>query len=350
MKQKIISLALTVVFCMSLSVVTAGAVAATETISFDGGAFTLTNCLRKENATYACANGDLVCDPVYVTGDEGGKLTLKLDDASRAAVADMTLYIWDEENTAFRATGKDGFEKETTIFPNAGMAFLREYSYRKIDLSNPSASGIIKIYIMDDSSFKTARPRTNSGSIATTNNGSKVDSWALTEINKAEELGFVPLPLSGKDLTFNIERERFSFTAVELYEAMSSKQAPAIDWSTYSVPFNDCGDLYVMQAYELGIVNGDGTGNFNPHNSLSREEAAVILYRVYTLSGGTAPDVSSTAFADDANISSWAKSAVAFMSERGILNGVGNNKFDPKGKITSQQAIAIAVRMLEKLK
>jgi len=66
-------------------------------------------------------------------------------------------------------------------------------------------------------------------------------------------------------------------------------------------------------------------------------------------------------FADDANISDWAKPSVYFMAANGILSGVGNNKFAPKNTTSSEEAIGyanatreqaliISVRMVENLK
>ena len=66
-------------------------------------------------------------------------------------------------------------------------------------------------------------------------------------------------------------------------------------------------------------------------------------------------------FADDSDISDWAKESVYFMAANNIINGVGNNKFAPKNitteeqaqgyaNATSEQALIIAMRMVENLK
>ena len=66
-------------------------------------------------------------------------------------------------------------------------------------------------------------------------------------------------------------------------------------------------------------------------------------------------------FADDNKISDWAKDSVYFMAANGIINGVGNNQFAPKNTTTDEeargyanatreQALIIAVRMVENLK
>jgi hypothetical protein len=65
-------------------------------------------------------------------------------------------------------------------------------------------------------------------------------------------------------------------------------------------------------------------------------------------------------FADDRNISGWARESVYFMVSRGIIHGMGNNIFAPDNmtsdeqargyaNATREQALAIAVRMVENL-
>ena len=51
----------------------------------------------------------------------------------------------------------------------------------------------------------------------------------------------------------------------------------------------------------------------------------------------TLPYEKPAAFADDKDISDWAKDSVYFMAANGIINGVGNNKFAPKNVTTEEQ-------------
>ena len=83
---------------------------------------------------------------------------------------------------------------------------------------------------------------------------------------------------------------------------------------------------------------------------MNREQAAVILTRVYEKLRGTVPAVSNTDFADDASVSGWAKSAVAFMAEKGMIGGVGDNQFAPQNTLSGQEALIMAERMFENLK
>lgn len=171
------------------------------------------------------------------------------------------------------------------------------------------------------------------------------NEWAEGQVNEAAENGLVPDGL-GIDYRVSITRAQFAAVAVKLYEVMSDNAAPAAGES----PFSDTNNTAVIQAQALGIVSGVGNGKFDPYAPVTREQAAAMLSRVYTKLGGEVPAVAATGFADDGSISGWAKSAVAFMADREILSGVGNNRFGPRGNASIEQALSIALRMFQNLK
>lgn len=173
----------------------------------------------------------------------------------------------------------------------------------------------------------------------------KVSGWAREQVDSAAVKGLMPDGL-GNDFTANITRAEFAALSVKLYEAMSGETAPAPGES----PFSDTNEAVIIQANALGIVNGKGGGKFAPDDLVTRQEAALMLSRVYTKLGGTIPEVSATTFADNDKVASWARDAVAFMSGKEIVNGVGGNRFDPTGNASIEQAMVIALRMFENLK
>ena len=204
--------------------------------------------------------------------------------------------------------------------------------------------------------------------------GDKVDNeiqasdWAKAELEKAEEMGLIPEILDGADLTADITRAEFAAVAVKAYEALANGAAiPAVN-----NPFTDTTDVEVLKAYNIGAVNGTSATTFDPNALLNREQAAAMLTRVFkkvslagwtlaTDSQFTLPYEKPALFADDADISDWAKDSVYFMVANGIVSGVGNNKFAPKNvtsadeangyaNATREQALIIAVRMVENLK
>lgn len=88
-------------------------------------------------------------------------------------------------------------------------------------------------------------------------------------------------------------------------------------------------------AMNLGITDG-----MNPMGSLTREQLAAMLYRYVG-----SPAVNGTlTFTDSANVSTWARNAMIWAVQNGILDGVGGNRLNPKGTTTRAQAAAIFMR------
>ena len=196
----------------------------------------------------------------------------------------------------------------------------------------------------------------------------EASDWAQAELEKADELGLIPETLEGADLTADITRAEFAAVTVKVYEALLGTPAiPAV-----INPFTDTNDVEILKAYNIGAVNGTSATTYSPNDLLNREQAAAMLTRVFkkvSIPNWTLATDSQFAlsfekpalFADDADISDWAKDSVYFMVANGIINGVGNNKFAPKNvtsadeangyaNATREQALIIAVRMVENLK
>ena len=193
--------------------------------------------------------------------------------------------------------------------------------------------------------------------------------WAKAELADADALGLIPAGLREMDLKEPIIRAEFAAVSVRVYEALSGLTAEPAAVN----PFTDTADAEVLKALYVGITNGLSAATFGPAELLSREQAATMLTRVYkkvafeswTLDTDgdyaeafralfTMPEP----FADDAEISAWARDSVYFMAANGVLNGVGDNRFGPKlvvsgeetlNHATREQAILIAVRLVKNL-
>lgn len=92
---------------------------------------------------------------------------------------------------------------------------------------------------------------------------------------------------------------------------------------------------YVAAAFTKGLINGDGS-NFRPNEDITRQDAAVIIFRFAENSGKKYTDGDLT-FEDADSISDYAKNAVAALSSDGTINGIDGKRFAPQERLTRAQ-------------
>lgn len=197
---------------------------------------------------------------------------------------------------------------------------------------------------------------------------STVSPWAQEQIAQAQSEGLIPSILQGKDLTAPISRAEFAAVAVTMYEKLGGD---AVGYS--SVPFSDQDDIPnpedVAKAYALGITNGTDNNMFAPNDNITREDLTTMLCRAvkkngldgWTLENDAAYplDISGVEpYADDADISDYARESVYYMTKIGVVNGMGDNMFMPKASTagenaliysmaTREQALVMSLRVIE---
>ena len=96
-----------------------------------------------------------------------------------------------------------------------------------------------------------------------------------------------------------------------------------------------------------GIVTGYGNGFFGPNDEITREQMAVMLYNYSKFIKAELPNGRVGAFVDTEQISTWAKEAVDAMYAAEILNGKGNNDFDPLGRATRAEVVSMMRNFIE---
>ena len=105
---------------------------------------------------------------------------------------------------------------------------------------------------------------------------------------------------------------------------------------------------YVNWAASKGIVSGTTSSTFAPDSSITREQMAVIMKNYADKMGYSIPKtLEAVTFADNAQISSWAKDAVKAMQQAGVLSGKTDNRFDPQGNATRAEAATVLHRFVE---
>ncbi len=115
-----------------------------------------------------------------------------------------------------------------------------------------------------------------------------------------------------------------------------------VDTEFSDVPSGKWYTVAVKWASENGVVSGVGNGRFAPNDNVTREQMCVMLTNYAKFKGITLEAVEAKEnFNDDNKISKWAKAAVYTCQMADIVNGKGENMFDPQGTGTRAQASVI---------
>lgn len=181
-------------------------------------------------------------------------------------------------------------------------------------------------------------------------------AWAAETVKKAANHYLIPEALSNR-YTSPITRDHFVLLIDKLVLAKTGLNlvdfAARKNLSVSNNPFKDINHRYfadtshnyVIAANKLGIISGKQDGLFDPNGLLTRQEAAAILQRTAQALGVDASG-KATNYSDNNVIASWAKDGVNYVSAKGIMSGVGDNRFDPQGTYTYQQAYVTVYPML----
>ena len=168
-----------------------------------------------------------------------------------------------------------------------------------------------------------------------------ISLWAKDSVEKAEKINLIQ-PGENYNYTAFITREEFC----GLIFSYIRNVAEILDSPAAAMPFTDTNNAQIGILNLWGIIKGKSETEFAPNDSLTREEAAVIIYRLISK---ICPGWDATAqyfdFADSGQISDWATNDIQVICNMGIMQGVGDNRFAPKELYTTEQAVATLVRV-----
>ncbi|MHA7966972.1 S-layer homology domain-containing protein [Paenibacillus sp. CAU 1782] len=167
-------------------------------------------------------------------------------------------------------------------------------------------------------------------------------NWAKEDIVAATHAQLVPANLlsSYKQAITRADFSQLAIRYIEASKGMSidsylALKGKGIDFTAFA----DTSDPHILAAHALGIVNGTGEGIFNPDGRITREQAAVMIVNMQLALGQKTTVSGKSSFTDRQKTSSWAVEAVDYVTGKGIMNGVGEDRFNPKGNYTREQAI-----------
>ncbi|WP_170119182.1 S-layer homology domain-containing protein [Tumebacillus permanentifrigoris] len=193
-------------------------------------------------------------------------------------------------------------------------------------------------------------PTTSTSSTTTVQLGSvegildlqKADDWAQDAIVQAKQLGLMNGDPSGRFRpTDTITRAEFAVMLTRLLHL----DVPTVQASSFAdVPASHWGLSHMEAVKTAGVMLGDGDGTFRPEDAITREELAVLLVKA----GQSDAQDGEPAVADHADVSGWAKGYVQKALTMGLMSGDGTN-FAPKQATVRQEVAMVAVNFVAKV-
>ena len=104
----------------------------------------------------------------------------------------------------------------------------------------------------------------------------------------------------------------------------------------------------VAWAASRDIVNGTSATTFSPNSPITREQLAAILYRFAQHMGyDTEGQADLSGFTDLAQVSTYAREAMAWCVDAGLLSGTSSTTLSPRGQATRAQTAAVLMRLCQ---
>ena len=188
-------------------------------------------------------------------------------------------------------------------------------------------------------------------------------AWLLSEKEPSSPDGYLHLTLSGWDFYISLEKaqsEAYRAAFAELISALAPDVAIALGSSEGWTPitaamahtlyapdadsrwFTDLDGcnyrdaINTLGTYKLVFGNGDGT--FRPDDTMTRAEVCALLAQALNIAG-------SGSYFTDVPAGKWYAGSVNAMASLGLVDGVGDGKFDPYGTMTQEQFFTVMGRL-----
>ncbi len=162
--------------------------------------------------------------------------------------------------------------------------------------------------------------------------------YALSELRVTEE--------SGKELSLSEKSsQQYTFTMPDGKVSVEAFFDPVQEEETgWRNPFSDVSESEwyydaIQFVSEHHLMSGYGSGLFDPDANLTRAQMVQILYNKEG-----APRPANNSFFIDVSVGDWFADAVAWASENRIVSGYSDGRFDPNGLITREQLTAMLWR------
>jgi len=112
-------------------------------------------------------------------------------------------------------------------------------------------------------------------------------------------------------------------------------------------PFTDAmnnGEVTILR--DLGVLQGDGYGHVSLETNITRAEVCAILMRILGYEATSQGFKNIESGFTDVKVGTWYNGYITLAYNLGLVNGIGNKKFNPEGYVTYEEAVAFIVKAL----
>ena len=286
----------------------------------DGSTNALTQGSREANASYTAYT-------ITATAGENGSIT------------PGTTQVYKGDNAAFTITANNGYHIDDVLVDNVSMGAVSSYTFEDV-----AADHTISVTFEKNSGGSVTPTPTRYTITAEAGEGGSISPSGKVRVDRGDDQTFRITPDDGYEIadvlvdgesvgavsSYTFENVRANHTIEVVFERTGSAVADPDDTGV-----SDWLNTEDHNAY----LNGYPGSLFGPDNNMTRAEVAQMFYNLLQ-----DKNVPITVTFDDVPADAWYTEAVNTLASLDILNGVGNNKFEPERSITRAEFTTIAMR------
>lgn len=143
-----------------------------------------------------------------------------------------------------------------------------------------------------------------------------------------------------------VTREQFAKMIIEAFGldiVVGDTGFTDVDANSWSYP-------YLISAYKYGVMNGYSASELGGTHEISRQDMAVMVWRMLDIVEKALPSGGSYDFSDSAQIADYAKEAITTLQFNSIISGMGDNMYMPNLTVNRAMAAVIIHRTLDVIK
>lgn len=170
----------------------------------------------------------------------------------------------------------------------------------------------------------------------------KYSNWAQNEVIYANDFGIIPDGVI--DMTASITKENLTKSMLYFYLTYE-KEIPEVN-----IMYKDTKDIDIINASALGLISGKDQ-YFYPENNIKREDAFILVNNLLDKLHVNIPVIEDIVeFKDNELISNESFNSIQRLYKLGLIEGIGDNKINPKDDISMEELFALLVRVNKLIK